>query len=70
MKIELFNQYGLICILTIKLGFTGFINDSKTEFTVGWAYVGVTLLVMAGNVCNLIPMAIRGYKRLMSKAKY
>jgi hypothetical protein len=68
-KVELFNQYGLICILTIKLGFTGFIS-SETEFIVGWALVFATLAVMFGNVLNLLPLAIAGYKRAKAKKIY
>lgn len=68
-KIELFNQYGLICIFYINFAFTGII-DSEIEFLVGWVYVLVTLAVMMGNVFNLIPLVIAGFKRLKAKIKY
>jgi hypothetical protein len=53
----------------IKLAFTG-ITDSEVEFKIGWLFVFVTISVMAGNVLNLLPLIINGYRRLMAKIRY
>lgn len=36
----------------------------------GWVFDFVTMAVMAGNVLNLLPLAIAGLKRLKAKRKY
>jgi hypothetical protein len=37
---------------------------------VGWVFVLVALTVMVGNVLNLLPLILAGYKKLKAKIKY